>query len=134
DGTVFINTPLVADANGNIFFGFVVTGTNPAGLVSGIARSAPDGTGTWVGAATAAGDPSVQKPVMNCAPALSPDGSTGYIAVNRGSTAATQNGYLLALDSTTLATRAKVALTDPNLGTPARLSDDGTASPVVGPD
>ncbi|WP_163748953.1 hypothetical protein, partial [Proteus mirabilis] len=57
-----------------------------------------------------------------------------YIAVNRGSTAATQNGYLLALDSTTLATRAKVALTDPNLGTPARLSDDGTASPVVGPD
>ena len=134
DGSVFINTPLTADALGNIFFGFVVTGANPAGLVSGIARVSPDGTGIWVGAAAAAGDPSVQKPAMNCAPALSIDGGTVYIAVNRGSTTATQTGYLLALDSTTLATRAKVALTDPNLLTPARISDDGTASPVIGPD
>ena len=134
DATVFVNTPLTADATGNIFFGFVVTGANPAGLVSGIARVAPDGTGIWVGAAVAASDPSIQKPVMNCAPALSIDGATVYIAVNRGSTSAAQTGFLLALDSTTLATRARVALTDPNLLTPARLSDDGTASPVVGPD
>ncbi len=134
DGTVFINTPVTADAQGNLFFGFQVTGANPAGLVSGIARVAPDGTGIWVGAATAAVDPSVQKPVMNCAPALSIDGGTVYIAVNRGSTNATQTGFLLALDSTTLATRARVALIDPNQLTPARLSDDGTASPVVGPD
>jgi hypothetical protein len=134
DGSVFINTPLTADALGNIFFGFVVTGANPAGLVSGIARVSPDGTGIWVSAATAAGDPSVQKPAMNCAPAISIDGNTVYIAVNRGSTTATQTGFLLALDSTTLATRARVALTDPNLLTPARISDDGTASPVVGPD
>ena len=134
DGSVFINTPLTADAQGNLFFGFHVTGMNPAGLVSGIARVSPDGTGIWVGAATAAGDPSVQKPAMNCAPALSIDGGTVYIAVNRGSTSATQTGFLLALDSATLATRAKVALTDPNLLTPARISDDGTSSPVVGPD
>jgi hypothetical protein len=134
DATVFINTPLTADANGNIFFGFQVTGTNPAGLVGGIARVAPDGTGIWVGAAAAASDPSIQKPVTNCAPALSIDGGTVYIAVNRGSTNATQTGFLLALDSTTLATRARIALTDPNLLTPARLNDDGTASPVVGPD
>lgn len=134
DASVFINTPITADANGNLFFGFVVTGANPAGLVSGIARVAPDGAGIWVGAATAAADPSVQKPAMNCAPALSIDGGTVYIAVNRGSTSATQTGFLLALDSTTLATRARVALTDPNLLTPARISDDGTASPVVGPD
>jgi hypothetical protein len=134
DTTVFINTPLTADALGNIFFGFQVTGTNPAGLVSGIARVAPDGSGIWVSAATAAGDVSVQKPVTNCAPAISVDGGTVYIAVNRGSTSATQTGFLLALDSTTLATRARVALTDPNLLKPARLSDDGTASPVVGPD
>jgi hypothetical protein len=71
---------------------------------------------------------------MNCAPAISIDGGTVYIAVNRGSTGATQTGFLLALDSTTLATRARVALTDPNLGTNARISDDGTASPVIGPD
>ena len=43
-------------------------------------------------------------------------------------------GVLLALNSTTLATRASVALIDPNLGGLARLSDDGTATPVVGPD
>lgn len=134
DSTVFINTPLTADAQGTIFFGFVVTGANPAGLVSGVARVAADGTGSWVGVVAATGDASVQKPAMNCAPALSVDGTTVYIAVNRGSTNATQTGYLLALDSTTLATRARIALTDPNQGTPARISDDGTATPVVGPD
>ena len=134
DGSVFINTPLTADAQGNIFFGFQVTGTNPAGLVSGIARVAPNGMGIWVGVAAAAGDTSIQKPVMNCAPALSNDGTTVYIAANRGATSATQNGVLLALNSTTLATRASVALIDPNLGLPARLSDDGTATPVIGPD
>lgn len=134
DGSVFINTPLTADAQGNIFFGFQVTGVNPAGLVSGIARVAPDGTGIWVGVAAAAGDPTILKPVLNCAPALSNDGAIVYIAANRGATSATQNGVLLALDSTTLATRASVALIDPNLNVPARLSDDGTATPVIGPD
>ncbi len=135
DGTVFINTPLTSDAAGNVFFGFKVTGANPAGLVSGIARVAPDGTGIWVGAATAAGDASIEKPAMNCAPALSNDGATVYIAVNRArATGVTQTGMLLALDSTTLATRAKVALIDPNEKTGARVSDDGTAAPVVGPD
>ena len=134
DGSVFINTPLTADAQGNVFFGFVVTAANPAGLVSGIARVAPDGTGIWVSAATAAGDPTIVKPAMNCAPAISIDGGTVYIAVNRGSTTATQRGFLLALDTTTLATRAKVGLVDPNTLALARISDDGTSSPVIGPD
>src|SRR5205085_6566775 len=94
-----------------------------------------DGTGTGVSAATAAGDAAIQKPAMNCAPALSNDGTTVYIAVNIAPAAGvTQRGYLLALDSTTLATKAKVALTDPNTNTSARVSDDGTSSPVIGPD
>lgn len=134
DASVFINTPLTADAQGNIFFGFQVTGFTPAGLMSGIARVAPDGTGTWVSIGVAAGDFTIYKAVHNCAPALSNDGATVYIAANRGSTSATQNGVLLALDSTTLATRASVALIDPYLGGQARLSDDGTATPVIGPD
>ena len=72
---------------------------------------------------------------MNCAPALSNDGATVYIAVNaRLEPAPAQSGYLLALDSTTLATRARVALTDPQHRHPRALSDDGTASPMVGPD
>jgi hypothetical protein len=41
---------------------------------------------------------------------------------------------LLALDSTTLAGKARVALLDPASGTPAWLSDDSTASPTTGPD
>src|SRR6266851_4362690 len=57
NSTVFIDTPLTADSQGNIFFGFRVTGTNPSNLSSGIARIAADGTGTWVGAAAAVGDP-----------------------------------------------------------------------------
>jgi hypothetical protein len=135
NASVFINTPVTADAQGNVFFGFQVTGANPAGLVSGIARVTPNGTGIWVGAAAAAGDAAIQKPAMNCAPAISSDGSTVYIAVNiAAGGGVTQRGYLLALDSTTLAVRAKVALVDPNTGNPARVSDDGTATPVIGPD
>ncbi len=135
NATVFINTPLTADAAGNVYFGFQVTGNNPAGLVSGIARVAPDGTGKWVGAAAAAGDGAIEKPAQNCAPALSNDGATIYIAVNRPRVSGvTQTGILLALDSTTLATKAKVALIDPNEKTGAQISDDGTAAPTVGPD
>jgi hypothetical protein len=130
NSTVAINTPVTADAQGNVFFGFQVVAANPAGLVSGIARVSPDGTGIWVSAATAAADVAIQKVAMNCAPALSNDGATVYIAMNT----AAQAGYLLALDSTTLAVRSRVALTDPNSLAPARISDDGTSSPVVGPD
>jgi len=135
NSTVFINTPVTADAQGNLFFGFHVTGANPAGLVSGIARVSSSGAGIWVGAAAAAADAAIVKPAMNCAPAISNDGATVYIAVNRNSGGGvTQTGYLLALDSTTLAVRARIALQDPNLGVGARVSDDGTASPVVAPD
>src|SRR5439155_2734403 len=38
NNSVFIDTPLTSDSAGNIYFGFVVTGTNPANLKSGIAR------------------------------------------------------------------------------------------------
>lgn len=135
DATVYINTPLTVDDAGNVFFGFVVTGGNPAGLVSGIARLAADGTGRWVGAAQAAGDSAIAKVATNCAPALSNDGRTLYLAVNitRG-TAPVQRGLLLALDSTTLATKAAVPLLEPGSGALARVSDDSTSSPTIGPD
>jgi hypothetical protein len=135
DSTVFINTPITIDTAGNLFFGFIVTGTNPAGLVGGIARISAAGVGSWTSASAAANDPAISKVATNCGLALSPDGSTLYVAVNNVQAAsATQNGYLLALDSTTLAVKAKVLLRDPGSGALARVSDDSTASPTVGPD
>jgi hypothetical protein len=56
DASVFVNTPLTVDAQGNVFFGFIVTRRNPAGLVSGIARVDASGVGSWTAAALAAGD------------------------------------------------------------------------------
>jgi hypothetical protein len=44
------------------------------------------------------------------------------------------SGYLLALDSATLAARSKVRLLDPNTQTVAWINDNGTSSPTVGPD
>jgi hypothetical protein len=132
--TVFIDTPLTADSSGDIYFGVRVTGSNPSNLVGGIVRIGADGTSTWVSAASAAGDTNIATVPLNCAPALSNDESTLYIGVR--STGNEYYGYLVALDSTTLATQAKVFLKDPrnNFANSAGLLDDSTASPMVGPD
>jgi hypothetical protein len=135
DSVVFVNTPISIDSAGNIFFGFMVTGANPAGLVSGIARIGADGNGSWIGAAAAAGDAAISKVAMNSAPAVSADLNTLYVTVNVAPGAfGAQPGYLLALDSTTLTTRAKMRLLDPATGAAAYVTDDATASPTVGPD
>ena len=135
DSTVYINTPLTADSAGNLFFGFIVTGANPAGLTSGIARIGNNGTGTWVAASAAAGDPAISKVAMNSAPALSADRGTLYVAVNTAPAPGTrQSGYLLALDSTTLATRKAVRLNDPKTGVASWIDDNASSSPTVGPD
>jgi hypothetical protein len=101
-----VNTPLTAGPDGAVYFGFQVTGDNPLSLVSGIARVADDGTGTWVSAATAASDPAMTKVAHNSAPALSPDGSTLYVAVSDGNGLGIGHGYLVSLDSETLTTVA----------------------------
>ena len=135
DASVFINTPLTADSAGNLFFGFIVTGANPAGLVSGVARIGADGTGTWVAASAAAADGSISKVAMNSAPALSIDRATVYVTVNTAvAPGVRQTGYLLALDSSTLATKGRVRLIDPLSATPAWISDNASSSPTVGPD
>src|SRR5690348_10509776 len=137
NSSVFIDTPITADSNGNIFFGFRVSGTAPAPLntsQSGYARIDPNGNGTYVLAGNAAADANIGRDTHNCAPALSNDQSTLYVAVKAFNTES--YGYLLGLDSTTLTTKYKVFLKDPrsnNLNN-ATLLDDSTASPMVGPD
>lgn len=126
---VQIDTPLTTDAAGNLYFGFLVLGPTPLNLQSGVARIAPNGTGTWVAAASASGDPSISQVAISCAPALSTDGRVLYVAVDNGS-----YGYLLALNSTTLALVNRVRLSDPSSGLDASLFDGSSAAPTVGPD
>jgi hypothetical protein len=128
---VKINTPLTSDTHGNLFFGFTTSGTTPAGLVSGIARMDANGNGTWISATSAAADATINRVQMNCAPALSVDGAVVYIAVKSTSSG---TGYLLGLDSTTLAPLYKVRCKDPKSNNNASISDQSTATPSVGPD
>jgi hypothetical protein len=131
DSTVFINTPISADNQGNIYFGFTALAGAPGGMQGGVARIAPNGAGTWVAAAALTQNAQVTKAATNSAPALSTDQKTVYIAVNNSDGT---KGYLLALDAATLALKAKVLLLDPQTNLAASVSDDGTASPTVGPD
>lgn len=137
NSSVFINTPITPDSNGDVFFGFRVQGTAPAPLnttQSGFARIDPNGNATYVLAGTAANDSNIGHDSHNSAPALSNDGTTLYVVVKGASN--DTYGYLLGLDSTTLATKFKVFLKDPrnNNANNAQMLDDSTASPMVGPD
>jgi hypothetical protein len=131
-GNVFIDTPITSDRYGNVFFGFQVTGSTPIGLQSGMARIDYNGNGTWIYASATVTDAAVSQVAMNCAPALSNDHKTLYVAVNNGYSG---YGYLVALDSRTLMPRARVRLKDVQYpGNDANVDDDSTASPTVGPD
>lgn len=128
--SVYINTPLTTDETGDVYFGFLVTGASPlAGLTSGIARIGGDGQTTWIAVTTAASDATMTEVPYNCAPALSWDGATLYIGVSNGNA-----GYLVALNSTTLAPVGRVKLKDPKSGENSWISDDASASPATGPD
>lgn len=132
DGTVQISTPIVSDRYGDIFFGFTVSGPNPANLVSGIARIDFVGNGSYISAFAASGGVSaIDKVPTNSAPALSIDSLTLYFPVS-GLSGTT--GYLVSVDSRTLAPLTRVRLIDPEFGTDAQLLDISSASPTVGPD
>jgi hypothetical protein len=135
NAAIQISTPLTVDSTGTLYFGYVSNGAAlpgyPNGVPSGLARLARNGTGSFVPASALSGGHST-KVVTNCAPAISNDGKTVYVAVN---TSDFSDGYLCAATAdVNLAPVASVYLKDPNTGGGAWLSDDGTTSPTVGPD
>src|SRR5262249_33113173 len=99
DAGMFISTPITSDTQGNIYFGYRVVSGFGINVESGIARITPAGVGSWQPARVAAGDNAITQVVMNCAPALSNDGTKVYVAVSTGNLGA---GYLVELDSTSL--------------------------------
>jgi uncharacterized protein YjdB len=137
---VFVDTPITSDSAGNIYFGFRTSGTAPLNLQSGIARIDVMGNGTWV-SASAAGDVNSTRVPHQAAPALSNDEQTLYVVVAGSNT--NTNSYLVGLNPSTLAPKQvspgvpmRVALKDPRNGgvNNASVSDDSSASPMVGPD
>jgi hypothetical protein len=132
DSRVKINTPLTVDRYGNVYFGFVATGSTTPSLSGGVARVTANGTGSWASAATVSGDNDMSQLAGNCAPALSNDQRTLYFTVSAGSY---EEGWLVSVDSRTLAPLNKVRLKDVKF--PANdvlLPDISTASPTIGPD
>ncbi len=107
-GNIEISSPLTADSQGNLYFTYRVSGSNPLNLQGGIARIGADGSMQYADVGT---------PAMDSAPALSNDGTKLYVAVN---------GYLVEYNAATLAQLAQVQL--------GLVHDDSSASPTVGPD
>lgn len=136
NSSVIINTPIICDSRGNLFFGYLVTGTPPiVGLQSGIARLSVTGVGTYVSASTASGSTTARKIPTNCAPALSLDEASLYVPTTTNATSGSGSGYMLKLNSTTLVQQARILMKDArNTANNAALFDDGTASPLIGPD
>ncbi len=134
---VKICTPLSIDPFGNIYFGFMTFGgtldrtkIGSAGLISGVARVTPNGVGTWRSVTSITGDPNTTHVQFNCAPAISQDGTMMYVGIK----IAGGGGYLVGLDPTTLALRARRKLFDPTTGNNAGLIDQSSATPMIGPD
>jgi hypothetical protein len=137
NATIWICTPITSDAAGNLYFGYLSTGAAlpgyPNGIPSGLARISSTGVGSFVSAASLSGNANYAKIVYNCAPAVTADGSTLYIAVN---SSYASDGYLCRVSAPTLTPMVppSVLLIDPNNGGHALIDDDGTSTPTIGPD
>jgi hypothetical protein len=135
DNAIQICTPITCDNSNNLYFGYLSTGQAlpgfPQGIPSGLARVDTKGNGTFVAASVLAGDNNIYKVVYNCAPAISGDGRSIYVAVNQSSFS---YGYLCLAAAPSLRPQRSVLLLDPRSGQPVALADDGTSAPTIGPD
>jgi hypothetical protein len=131
NSSIQICSPLTSDALGDVYFAYRADGSNPLGLQSGLARIDPTGAATYTSMTALTGGLAPQT-LLNCAPALSSDGQTVYIAASAGT--GFSSGYLVALDANTLQPKSQARLLDPQSGANAILADDGSASPMIAPD
>jgi hypothetical protein len=126
---VQITTPLTTGPDGSLYFGFSATRGAPRHLHSGVARISPSGHGSWVSARALAGTTDSSRVALSCAPALSPDGRTGYVAV-----VSVDRSRLVGFDPATLKPKYRHRLLDPQTHQPATVIDETSATPTVGPD
>lgn len=126
---VQITTPLTTGPDGSLYFGFSAMPGAPRHLHSGVARISPSGRGSWVSARALAGSRQSARIALSCAPALSPDGRIGYVALGSGS-----NAFLVGFNAITMKPRYRHRLKDPETHQTATLIDGSSATPTVGPD
>lgn len=130
-----VNTPIVTDNNGNVYFGIRTSGTAPAPLSTTngfVVRVDSSDTATYAATNSITGDSNITRVTHGSAFALSQDGTKLYVAMKGNSSVTSPN--LVMLNSTTLAMVSKVALKDPRNGSDASVSDLSTSSPMVAPD
>ena len=128
---VKICTPLTTSIDGSIYFGFMVLGNTPLNLKSGLGKIDKDGNGSWISATTLSGDNAVNLIKINCAPAVDSKNQNLYITTNTGSFG---RGFLTRVNPNTMQVQSRVRLLDPRNGNDASIDNEGTASPLIGPD
>ncbi len=128
---VKICTPLTTSSDGSIFFGFTVLGGNPSNLTSGLGKIDKDGNGSWISAVALSGDNGVNQVKFNCAPAVDTKNQNLYITTNAGSFG---RGFLTRVNPNTMQVLSRVRLLDPRNGNDAPIDNEGTSSPLIGPD
>ena len=131
NSNVFICTPITVDRYGDIFFGYRIIGPTSLGAQGGLARIDYTGKGSWISASNAIGISNSCQPGLNCAPALSVDQKTVYMAFVSSEL---EPAYLIAMDSRTLAPTGSARLTDPVTGVSPNEVYSPTSSPTIGPD
>ena len=129
--SVKICTPLTNGSDGSIYFGFTIINANPLNLESGLAKVDKSGNASWIRASTLAGDLSVNQIKFNCAPAIDAKNQNLYITTNTGSQG---RGFLTRVDPNTMQVLSRVRLLDPRNGNDAPIDNQGTSSPLIGPD
>jgi hypothetical protein len=125
---ITIITPIISDSQSNVYFGFRTSGSNPLGIVSGIARVTPAGVGSWISANAASGGES-STPGRDSSPSLSNDETVLYIAWP----GASSGHYLSMLNAVSLSPIRTVHLLVPGTseGVPYAA---GSSCPMIGPD